>query len=196
MRTINLKESVTIVRDTVDNVSFAPGVVQYAFTYFNKYGQESNIFYTSPWHYISFNNRGASPEDNVSNSFNIEISNVDNKFDYLRIYSIHRTSINSTPTVRIVADLAPNGNKVTYTDNGLSGDSIDPTILLYVGGEEAVFGTMTQKDNTLFLGNINVKRKVLDSTIRSYFKGKDINFSVYNKSLSSPEAKGYYPYDN
>ena len=196
VRTLNLKESVTIVRDTVDNGSFAPGVVQYAFTYFNKYGQESNIFYTSPLHYISFNNRGASPEDNVSNSFNIEISNVDNKFDYLRIYSIHRTSINSTPTVRIVADLAPNGNKVTYTDNGLSGDSIDPTILLYVGGEEVVFGTMTQKDNTLFLGNINVKRKVLDSTIRSYFKGKDINFSVYNKSLSSPEAKGYYPYDN
>lgn len=293
VRTLNLNEKVTIERNIVANGSFAPGVIQYAFTYFDKYGQESNIFYTSPLYYISYNNRGASPEDRVSNSFNIEVTNVDKRFDYIRIYSIHRTSINATPDVKRVVDLAPptgrsnyklssyeinlpankmtmyrigsgaektldqykpsqsgsnykswtfdtnkyysinfggdyltwdtgtsftitiindkasmqlanNGNmtgtlsmaKVTYTDNGLSGDSVDPTELLYIGGEEVVFGTMAQKDNTLFLGDIKTKRKTLDSTIRSYFKGKDITFSIYNKSISSPEAKGYYPYTN
>lgn len=294
VRTLSLNEEITIERNIVANGSFAPGVIQYAFTYFNKYGQESNIFYTSPLYYISYNNRGASPEDKVSNSFNIEVVNVDRRFDYIRIYSIHRTSINATPDVRRVVDLAPptgrssyklssyeinlpankmtmhkrgsgaektldqyepsysgsnhkswtfntneyqgisfggdyltwgtgtsftititNGNrasmqlansgnmtgalsiaKVTYTDNGLSGDSVDPTELLYIGGEEVVFGTMAQKDNTLFLGDIETKRKTLDSTIRSYFKGKSITFSTYNKSISSPEAKGYYPYSN
>nr|DAQ48750.1 MAG TPA: stabilization protein [Caudoviricetes sp.] len=293
VRTLNLNEKVTIERNIVANGSFAPGVIQYAFTYFDKYGQESNIFYTSPLYYISYNNRGASPEDRVSNSFNIEVTNVDKRFDYIRIYSIHRTSINATPDVKRVVDLAPptgrsnyklssyeinlpankmtmyrigsgaektldqyepsqsgsnykswtfdtnkyysinfggdyltwdtgtsftitiingkasmqlanNGNmtgtfsmaKVTYTDNGLSGDSVDPTELLYIGGEEVVFGTMAQKDNTLFLGDIKTKRKTLDSTIRSYFKGKSITFSIYNKSISSPEAKGYYPYTN
>lgn len=198
VRTLNLNEEVTIERNIVANGSFAPGVIQYAFTYFNKYGQESNIFYTSPLYYVSYNNRGASPEDKVSNSFNIEVVNVDKRFDYIRIYSIHRTSINATPDVRRVVDLAPPINiaKVTYTDNGSSGDSVDPTELLYIGGEEVVFGTMTQKDNTLFLGDIETKRKTLDSTIRSYFKGKSITFSTYNKSISSPEAKGYYPYSN
>lgn len=294
VRTLSLNEKVTIERNIVANGSFAPGVIQYAFTYFNKYGQESNIFYTSPLYYISYNNRGASPEDRVSNSFNIEVTNVDKKFDYIRVYSIHRTSINATPDVRRVVDLAPptgrsnyklssyeinlpankmtmykkgvdaektldqyepshsgsnykswtfdtneyyginfggdsltwgtgtsfiititngnrasmqlanNGNmngalsiaKVTYTDNGSLGDSVDPTELLYIGGEEVVFGTMAQKDNTLFLGDIETKRKTLDSTIRSYFKGKSITFSTYNKSISSPEAKGYYPYSN
>ena len=198
VRTLSLNEKVTIERNIVANGSFAPGVIQYAFTYFNKYGQESNIFYTSPLYYISYNNRGASPEDKVSNSFNIEVVNVDRRFDYIRIYSIHRTSINATPDVRRVVDLAPPINiaKVTYTDNGLSGDSVDPTELLYIGGEEVVFGTMAQKDNTLFLGDIETKRKTLDSTIRSYFKGKSITFSTYNKSISSPEAKGYYPYSN
>lgn len=295
VRRLKLNESISIERNIVANGSFAPGVIQYAFTYFNKYGQESNIFYTSPLYYVSYNNRGASPEDKVSNSFNIIIENVDTRFDYLRIYSIHRTSINATPTVRRVVDLAPtserlkynlssykinlpankmtmylrdgykadkalsqyapsrlgpkykswifdtneysginfggdyltwdagtsfiiniiNGNKasmqlangsnmtcnlsttrVTYTDNGLSGDSVDPTELLYIGGEEVVFGTMTQKDNTLFLGDIQMKRKTLDSTIRSYFKGKSITFSIYDKSISSPEPKGYYPYSN
>ena len=294
VRTLNLNEEITIERNIVANGSFAPGVIQYAFTYFNKYGQESNIFYTSPLYYISYNNRGASPEDRVSNSFNIEVTNVDKRFDYIRIYSIHRTSINATPDVRRVVDLAPptgrsnyklssykinlpankmtmyrigsgaektldqyepshsgpdykswtfdtneyyginfggdyltwgtgtsfiiaitngsrasmqlanDGNmtgtlsiaKVTYTDNGSSGDSVDPTELLYIGGEEVVFGTMAQKDNTLFLGDIKTKRKTLDSTIRSYFKGKSITFSTYNKSISSPKAKGYYPYSN
>ena len=197
-RALSLNEEITIERNIVANGSFAPGVIQYAFTYFNKYGQESNIFYTSPLYYISYNNRGASPEDKVSNSFNIEVVNVDRRFDYIRIYSIHRTSINATPDVRRVVDLAPPINiaKVTYTDNGSSGDSVDPTELLYIGGEEVVFGTMTQKDNTLFLGDIETKRKTLDSTIRSYFKGKSITFSTYNKSISSPEAKGYYPYSN
>ena len=299
VRTLNLNEEITIERNIVANGSFAPGVIQYAFTYFNKYGQESNIFYTSPFYYISYNNRGASPEDKVSNSFNIEVVNVDRRFDYIRIYSIHRTSINATPDVRRVVDLAPptgaskyvigegesykvnlpiekiqigmvgsanrvglntftpesesssykrwtfntsvndkvffsNGNyiqapssgetmtvtiqhsnrttislsskkmtlydytrgKLYYVDNGLSGDSVDPTELLYIGGEEVVFGTMAQKDNTLFLGDIETKRKTLDSTIRNYFKGKSITFSSYNKSISSPEPKGYYPYSN
>ena len=198
VRTLSLNEEITIERNIVANGSFAPGVIQYAFTYFNKYGQESNIFYTSPLYYISYNNRGASPEDKVSNSFNIEVVNVDRRFDYIRIYSIHRTSINATPDVRRVVDLAPPINiaKVTYTDNGSSGDSVDPTELLYIGGEEVVFGTMAQKDNTLFLGDIETKRKTLDSTVRNYFKGKSITFSSHNKSISSPEPKGYYPYSN
>lgn len=80
VRTLGLKETITITRNIVANGSFAPGVIQYAFTYFNKYGQESNIFYTSPLYYISYNNRGAGPEDNVSNSFNIVIEGVDTKF--------------------------------------------------------------------------------------------------------------------
>lgn len=196
VRTLSLNEEITIKRNIVDNGSFAPGVIQYAFTYFNKYGQESNIFYTSPLYYISYNNRGASPKDKVSNSFNIEVVNVDRRFDYIRVYSIHRTSINATPDVRRVVDLALSISKVTYTDNGSSGDSVDPTELLYVGGEEVVFGTMAQKDNTLFLGDIEIKRKTLDSTIRSYFRGKSITFSTHNKSISSPEARGYYPYSS
>lgn len=202
VRTLNLNEKVTIERNIVANGSFAPGVIQYAFTYFDKYGQESNIFYTSPLYYISYNNRGASPEDKVSNSFSISINKVDNSFDYVRVYSIHRTSINAIPEVKRVIDLAPsldntsNTYKVVYTDNGLSGDSIDPTELLYVGGEEVIFSTMTQKDNTLFLGDIKTKRKILDTEIRNYFKEGDINFFIQSKAITPQEPKGYYPYNN
>lgn len=302
VQTLKLQESISITRNLVAGGNFAPGVIQYAFTYFNKYGQESNIFYTSPLYYISYNNRGASPEDNVSNSFSIEVTEADRNFDYLRMYSIHRTSIDAVPTVKRVADLMipsglsiynvntysrkisedeiyvrvrTNGNrvpisslspstsgidykvwvldgtnynqltfsgenyisgttyillntfnnlqvairnnnevtihetsgnnftlydaeraKVFYVDIGISEDSVDPTELLYVGGEEVVFGTMAQKDNTLFLGDMELKRKILDSTIRDYFRNKTITFNSSTKSVTPPEPKGYYPYSN
>ena len=195
---LELKETVNIKRNLIANGVFAPGVIQYVFTYYNKYGQESNIFYSSPLYYVSFNNRGASPEDKVSNSFDIEISGVDKSFDYLRIYSIHRTSIDAVPEVKRVVDLPVTSNTETlsYTDSGTAGDFVDPTELLYVGGEEVVFGTLAQKDNTLFLGDFTLKRRLIDKDTREFFNGKTISFSSYTKTLASPEPKGYYPYNN
>ncbi len=299
-RRLKLQETITIDRNIVANGTFSPGVIQYAFTYFDKYGQESNIFYTSPLYYISYNNRGANSEDKIGNSFSIVVDNIDKSFDYIRVYSIHRTSIDAIPTVKRVVDLAiPTGSttysitewkkyataddievfsvsqnkyvplssvtstpvsssedswslagpdyryirfpdkdylyisnskivsvnvsnrstatvyytdrtemtvylytkgKVSYADNGMSGDAIDPTELLYVGGEEVVFGTMTQKDGTLFLGDITLKRKLINSKIRKFFNGKSPSFSLqlYNaqRTLESPLPAGYYPYDN
>jgi hypothetical protein len=49
-------------------------------------------------------------------------------------------------------------NKVTITDNGTIGEDVDYNELLFVGGEEITAGTLTQKDGTMFLGDITVKR--------------------------------------
>lgn len=198
VKKLELNENIVINRNLVANGVFSPGVIQYAFTYFNKYGQESNIFYTSPLFYISYNNRGASPEDSVGNSFDIKVIGADISYDYLRIYSIHRTSIDATPTIKRIADLAVtvNSGTISYTDNGTSGDLIDPTELLYIGGEEIISGTMTQKDNTLFLGDVSIKRKILSSTVRNFFKGKQITFKSEQRFRTPYPTKGYYPYDN
>lgn len=196
---LELKETVTVVRDDLASGSFSSGVIQYAFTYYNKYGQESNIFYTSPIQYISFASRGASPEEKVSNSFTITIANPDTRFDYIRVYSIHRASIDATPNVLNVVDLPINaanvraGETLTYTDNGTIGTSVDPTELLYVGGEEVVFGTMTQKDNTLFLGNADIKRKLVGPDIINSIKGGNISFNQRYVG-NYVRTAGYYPY--
>lgn len=207
---IKAQEKVTISRNSIASGLFASGVLQYVFTYYNKYGQESNIVYQSPLYYTSYNDRGASPEDNISNSFDINIKNVDTSFDYIRIYSIHRSSLDSTPEVKRVVDLSiadetqeTQGTiELTYTDTGTSGDIIDPTLLLYIGGEEVVFNTLTQKDNTLFLGDFSLKRKLLDNTVRDFFKRINPEFKSYDinknpyKTLTLAEPFGYYPYNN
>lgn len=194
---LGLKETVTVTRNDLASGSFSSGVIQYAFTYYNKYGQESNIFYTSPLEYISFASRGASPEEKVSNSFTITIKNADTRFDYIRVYSIHRASINATPNVLNVVDIPITGDTttLTYVDNGTTGTSVDPTELLYVGGEDVVFGTITQKDNTLFLGNANIQRKLVGADIINKVKGGDISFS--QKYVGNiVHTSGFYPYKN
>ena len=197
---LSLKETVTVTRNDLASGSFSSGVIQYAFTYYNKYGQESNIFYTSPLEYISFASRGASPEEKVSNSFTLTIENADTRFDYVRVYSIHRASIYATPNVLNVVDIPINPSTgstttLTYVDNGTTGTSVDPTELLYVGGEDVVFGTMAQKDNTLFLGNANIQRKLVGTDIINKIKGGYVNFGpkyVGNYTQTS----GFYPYKN
>lgn len=197
---LSLKETVTVVRNDLASGLFSSGVIQYAFTYYNKYGQESNIFYTSPLEYISFASRGASPEEKVSNSFTITIEDADTRFDYVRVYSIHRASIDATPNVLNVVDIPINPSTgstttLTYVDNGTTGTSVDPTELLYVGGEDVVFGTITQKDNTLFLGNANIQRKLVGTDIISKVKGGNISFG--SKYVGNyVQTSGFYPYKN
>lgn len=51
-----------------------------------------------------------------------------------------------------------NDDAVTITDNNTIGEEIDYNELLFVGGEEITAGTITQKDGTMFLGDIRIKR--------------------------------------
>lgn len=163
---LDLEEEVYISKILGGGGTFAPGVIQYAFTYFRKNGQETNIFYTSPLLYISYTDRGASPEDKVDNVFNITITNLSSYFDYVRIYSIQRTSLDSTPIVKRVQDISIKGqNTVTFTDTGTSGSDVDPTELLYKGGESITAQTLEQKDNTLFLGNLTLTRKEIKDLV-------------------------------
>lgn len=196
-----LNENVTVEKITSSSGQFPSGVIQYAFTYYNKYGQESNIFYTTPLFYTSFYDRGGSPEDKVSNAFNIKVEGVDNHFDYLRIYSILRTSIDATPVCKRIQDIALEGaSTVSYVDNGISGDDIDPASLLYIGGEEIVAQSICAKDGTLFLGNLKIKRPSI-STIPNFVtnirKSLDsVSTETMEVTLKSVSTSSNYIYSN
>lgn len=174
---LKLQETIEVKRDIGGGV-FSPGVIQYAFSYYNKYGSETNLFYTTELLYISANNRGGSPEETIDNIFNITVKNIDPNFQYLRIYSIHRTSIDAVPTVKSVTDIdITNINineegilKCTYTDTGRSGTTEDPTKLLYIGGEHIIANSFTHKDGTLFLGNIKIERQDITKDIKDKIK--------------------------
>lgn len=97
---------------------FAPGVIQYAFTYITDWhGVESNIVNTSSLNYISYNKRAAKKDETCYNSFSIRLSGLDPRYKYIRLYSIHRTSIDTTPTVKIIGEydiLTPDNAPIDY----------------------------------------------------------------------------------
>lgn len=205
VREIGLHEQVTITKKSANYNNFPSGIIQYALSYYNVYGSESTIFYTSPLYYLNIGDRGASPEETANCIFNIKVDNPDRSFDYLRIYSIIRTSIDATPEVKRVIDinLSTSSDGVSYTDNGSVGDSIDPTELLYKGGDVLSAYTMTQKDNTLFLGNINLKTKTINEDIRSELRSlsnsivfEPDNLTYSDKHIYLPDPNSYYPYQN
>lgn len=175
---------------------FPSGVIQYCVTVYTKNAQESNILAISPLYYITKYDNGGSPEDSLSVSFNVTVSVKDVACEYVRLYSILRTTQDSTPIVKRVQDikLSSSTQTISFTDTGNIGESIDPTELLYLGGEDISCGTMCQKDNTLFLGNINVNRIEPDSSIREYFRGLNVNLNtVTTINLGTPS--GYYQHE-
>lgn len=247
---------------------FPAGTIQYCFNYFDKFGQETNIVDVSPLYYLSPKTSGLPADAMDSSSFLISIDGVDASYEYVRIYSIVRTSENASPNARIVgdfkisefsgfADFTPiegngvilnpsnidivntitgevvyaltdrytiptvegtsldvpiesdecaydrstgigyakyykadgtkrnlltfyfdsdgfklirgtqnqeirsssyyNTKGISIVDNGIIGSSIDAQSLLFIGGQDIVAGTLSSKDNTLFLGNLKQK---------------------------------------
>ena len=192
-----LNEEITVTREEGGG-AFSPGTIQYAFSYYNRHGQESNLFYTTELLNISFPTRGGSPEDVVSNTFHISIKNPESNFQYLRIYSIHRTSIDATPIVKIVTDIEITGsNEITYIDTGLTGSNIDPTKMLYIGGESIIAGTIAEKDNTLFLGNIELNRKSIPDELKDALKEQVVTIGTRRIELKSvDDSEAIYEYNN
>ena len=324
-----LTEKISVSKESNSSGVFPAGVIQYAMTYYSKYGQESNIAYITPLFYTSYNDRAGSPEDRIGNAFRLTISGADRRFDYVRLYSIMRTSINSVPTVKRLTDieLVPSnvvgtnvsrtwynmtsayyycyvktssdseyrniqnysyeyyettggagakGNyyvfkrkdypeliikhisegktkyytwsteseedggtseiwvsrdqvggagsigykifckggsntkgmmqvmdsviseyAITYLDKGDTGEAIDPTTLLYIGGENIKASAIAQKDGTLFMGNYEIIRDSIDQSIKDSFKMADTdNFTEGARTvyLSSSNSSSRYDY--
>lgn len=111
--------------------TFGAGVIQYLVSYFNKYGQESNISCISPLIPTSYSSRAGNAEEKIGNSFEVTIVNPDTSFEYARIYSMFRSSINATPACKRVIDIKLSGSNSSNTtteitvSNPVSYSSID-----------------------------------------------------------------------
>ena len=176
---------------------FASGVIQYFVSYFNKNGSETKITAVSPLCYSSFEDRGASPEENTNCVFNIKISNIDTSFEYLRLYSIFRTSLNGAIEAKIVKDFKITNNTITYTDNNTTGESIDPQQLLYTGGDYVIASTINQKDGTLFLGDLKIEGSTIIDDDAEYIKNAlKNNISSSYRKIKSYDNREIYPYYN
>lgn len=200
--------NVTITKEYKGLGLFPSGVIQYFITYYNKYGTETGIVWSSDLNYLDYPNKAASPEDIVNCSFKLEINNVDTSFDSIRVYSLKRTSYNSEVVVNIVKDLdIKNNTTFTIIDTNQNQESVDHSILFFLGGKDFCASTLTQKDNTLFLGDIKLENSVIDDTLKTLLYDSILNkneddstirtstlVSFNYKTIQLGETDGYYTY--
>lgn len=187
-------ETLQIIKKDTTGI-FPAGTVQYAFTYVNYYGQQSNIFKISSLYYNSGSQSGLSTEKTSVNSYEIILENLDNNYQYVRIYSIVRSSPNSVPAVKVVNDVEISDNSIEYLDRNTSGYTIDPMDLFYVGGEQLIVQSLAAKDNTLFLGNVTKIVPTITSDINNKLFNKynnEITFFEDDNKVFKEEAKGFY----
>jgi hypothetical protein len=192
INTLNFNEDISILQNNSGG-TFNQGVIQYAFTYYNKYGSESKVFYVSPLYYLGTENRGLAPDKTASASFNISISGLDN-YEYLRIYALQRTAIDEEPSVRIVDEVKLDGNNtVSVLDNGTKGYASDYNTFAYIGGTDFKAKTMIVKDNTMFFGNIEYKVDesflTIKEAVQNAYKNGDIRLE------DSSNETNYYSYN-
>lgn len=154
---------IEITKTFLGTSSFSSGTIQYFFTYSNNFGQETNIVGKSNIYNLSDQERATSADSIASCAFKIDLRDLDKRFDSVNIYSIITTS---TLSCNKVATL-PITDEVSYVDTGSYTISIDPTTLLYIGGTEIHAETLAQKDNTLFLGNIELQTDSVDAELKT-----------------------------
>lgn len=166
-RGVTYSLSVDITKDNSGNTR-PNGIMQYLITYYNKYGQETGYVWTSDLVYLSPSRNGGSPDETNNNKVILKISGIEHdtiggethpRYTNIRIYSIFRSSYKGQAVGYVVADFntdsATNG-EITVIDDGAHLEAIDVTKLLFLGSRDAKIGTMAYKEQTLFLGDIQL----------------------------------------
>lgn len=192
--TLQLNERVEIEKIFNHGGLFPSGVIQYALTYSNEFGQESAIFYSSPLLYLTEEVKGSAADAIPNCSFRIKVTNPDKHFQKINVYSIIRTSLEGTVTTRLATQLEiTNENTIEFVDNNTSGETVDNTSLLYKGGEYLSAYTLDQKDNTLFLGNIKLLREPIENTLKEDIK-KGVTISFNSGEVPLTRDEDYFEY--
>lgn len=130
------------------------GVVQYLITYFNKHGQETGHVWFSDIVYLAPKSSGGAADSTNTNRVVLHISNLDTSFTNFRVYSIFRSSLDGQVTAYLVDEQKTTDAKAVVVDDGAHLTVEDTTRLLYLGSQHVKAGTMTHKDNALFLGDL------------------------------------------
>lgn len=146
---------------------YKAGVVQYSYQLFNTNGAETPfapisvlVHLTGYSDYLSDNLEyfGSPFDTEVSKSVIVNINDIDQSYDGIRVVSIYYTSLDSTPAITTFYENFITSTSITITDAG------DTTLGTFTTQELNSIGsillypkTIETKDNILFLGNIQEK---------------------------------------
>lgn len=139
---------------------FSSGVMVYCFAYVSKMGHKTGIIDVSDLVYVvdyhgNENPQGLEPNKRCNILNVVTINKLSKNFDAIEIYSLFRSSLDGEIVCKKVCTqkILQNVDYVSVHDLN-KGDSISYQELLSRFNSVLIPSTLTQKNNTLFLGNI------------------------------------------
>lgn len=162
--------STPVVVSEETNGSLKAGRIQYGYTLYNRSGQETSLSSLSAIYSIGKSvDEGGSPDELLSKSLRVEITDLDPLFDSIRVYSIHYDETGSTQAISIIIDEGISGDTYTFVDGGdlfVSTTTSDHLIALL--GSRYKGGTLNTKKNRLFLGDYSVESFDIEFDARAF----------------------------
>lgn len=147
------------------------GVIQYFITYYNENGAETKICQDTSLITLHPKDRGSKEDEKGNCVVQISISEYSTDFDYIRIYSAARSTLNGSISAHIVADLKipDSGGELSFIDNYKAQEAIQDTQLFFIGGTALCANTIDEKQGTLFAGNIYTEQIIMPQDIKDLF---------------------------
>lgn len=179
---------------------FHAGVIQYAYSFFNENAQETPVIDVTPLYYIAREDRGEKPDTRVGCTFTLSLEIPEDflkKFDYVRFYSIYRSSLDTTPLVKVINEIEINNPNATesktynFIDDNTQGYVYDAQQLL-IRNNKIIPQTFNYKDGKLFFGNFkneinltDIEDTVFNTIDISWERSKVIEISPNEQSTIS-----------
>lgn len=191
--------SIQVTKNYVGGM-FHAGVIQYAYSFFNENAQETPVIDVTPLYYIAHEDRGEKPDTRVGCTFALSLEipkDFLKKFDYVRFYSIYRSSLDTTPLVKVINEIEINNPNATesktynFIDDNTQGYVYDAQQLL-IRNNKIIPQTFNYKDGKLFFGNFkneinltDIEDTVFNTIDTSWKRNKVIEISPNEQSTIS-----------
>jgi hypothetical protein len=165
---------------------FKAGRVAYAFNYVNRNGVQTKISPISLLYNVNKANTGNLVEDDIEVSFEIQINNLREDFDFIRVYRLFYSLPLGEPVITLFKEEPVTSSSTTFTDDNnelISSMSLGEFLLL--GSDPFIPQTLDSIENRLFTSNHKYKffNPIIDS--RVYRFNSNSESLIFNKANQS-----------
>lgn len=186
------KMSQPVIKEITSGGNHTAGMIQYTYNLYKVNGSQTSIAPFTDLIPLKKTNSGGDVNDLVETLPVIEILNIDDTFDNIKVYSIKYTSLNQEPTIKIVLDSKiPDDNSIIIYDDNSQDNHISIDDFMFLGSNIYIPSDICVKNNRLFIANYHEKNMTVDLDMRAFQFDKDRESKTYHnlKTLTSWEKE-------
>lgn len=159
-----------IITDILSGGNHTSGMIQYAYNLYRLNGTQTKISPLSDLISLDKNTLGGGAVNELVGALPvISITNLDQNYTNIKVYSIKYTSLNQTPVISIIDDREiPTSGNIEVFDDGLNISTISVEEFIFLGSDILIPKHINTKFNRLFFANYKEINFNVDLDCKAY----------------------------